>query len=158
MWHLVFQVLFVSKVLWMWSIHRKLCFLKLLLISDFNTIFEFPVTFVFMKISAWQRPVNGNSHQKSNTKKIRDVETMWCDCLIVFKFFLYVYDLFCSLHFKVKMKVNSDWSHEDKKTVIQRTDSDLVHYQLHRGIIFQLFHMTLSSPRRTVKSWGPIDP
>lgn len=33
-------------------------------------------------------------------------------------FFLYAYDLFCSLHFKVKMKVNSDWSHKDKEAVI----------------------------------------
>lgn len=33
-------------------------------------------------------------------------------------FFLYAYDLFCSLHFKVKMKVNSDWSLKDKEAVI----------------------------------------
>lgn len=68
---------------------------------------------------------------------------MWCDYLITFNFFLYAYDLFWSLHFKVKMKVNSDWSHEDKKVAIQRADSDLVHGQLHRGVILQLSHKTL---------------
>lgn len=143
MWQLVLQVLFVSKVLWTWSIHRKLCFLKLLIISDFNTIFEFSIMFVFMKINAWQRPVNWNLHQKSNIKK----KGMWRECDVTawlpLIFFLYAYDLFCSLHFKVKMKVNLDWSQEDKKAAIQRTDSDLVHDQLHRGIILQLFHKTL---------------
>lgn len=82
---------------------------------------------------------------------------MWCDCLIAFNFFLYAYDLFSGLHFKVKMKVNSDRSHKDKKAAIQKTDSDLVHDQLHGGIILQLCHKTLSSLRRTGKSCPFID-
>lgn len=116
-------------------------------------MFEFSVTFLFITISAWQRPVNGNSHQKSNIKKkemLRECDvTAWLPLI----FFLYAYDLFFSLHFKVKMKFNSDWSQEDKKAAFyQRNDSDLVYDQLHRGIIFQLSHKTLSSPGRTGKS------
>lgn len=70
---------------------------------------------------------------------------MWCDCLITFNLFfsLYTYDVSCSLHFKVKMKVSLDWSHKDKKAAIQRTDSDFVHDQLQRDIILQLSHKTL---------------
>lgn len=94
MWQLVFQVLFVSKVLWMGSIHRKLCFLKLLLIGDFSTISEFSVTFVFMKISAWHRPVNGILHQKSNVKKemLRKCDvTAWLPLIYFFLSILMMY-------------------------------------------------------------------